>query len=134
MAEFNIPKDGEICWRELATRDLAAARSFYTEMFGWKLEQSKVAPSPLEYLEIHNGETAVGGLMPIDESWGPEPPPSHWTAYVAVKSADETAAKIKDNGGTVRHGPFDAPGVGRIVLAADPCGANFAAIEFEKPA
>src|SRR5690349_6203867 len=36
MAEFTIPKHGEICWRELATSDLEAAKTFYSNLFGWK--------------------------------------------------------------------------------------------------
>ncbi len=128
MAEFSIPKPGTICWRELATRDLEKATSFYAEMFGWHLEQSKI--TPMQYKEIHIAGRASGGMMPIDEKWGPNPPPSHWTAYIAVENADETAAKIKANGGSMRQEPFDAPGVGRIALCTDPDGANFAIIQF----
>ena len=130
MAEFSIPKPGTICWRELATRDLDKATSFYAEMFGWHLEQSKV--TPMQYSEIHIAGRASGGMMPIDEKWGDNPPPSHWTAYIAVENADETAAKIKANGGSMRQEPFDAPGVGRIGLCTDPDGANFAIIQFAK--
>lgn len=128
MAEFSIPKNGEICWRELATKDLATAKTFYQGLFGWNLEQSKV--TPMAYSEIHTGDQAVGGMMPIDANWGENPPPSHWTAYIAVADADETAAKIKANGGSIRQEPFDAPGVGRIGLCTDPDGANFAIIQF----
>jgi predicted enzyme related to lactoylglutathione lyase len=130
MADFTIPAHGTICWRELATKDLPAAEQFYKQMFGWALAQSKV--TPMKYSEIHTDGTAVGGMMPIDENWGPVP--SHWTAYIAVTNADETSEKIKENGGTLRQEPFDAPGVGRIALATDPCGANFAIIQFEQPA
>ncbi|MGQ0540842.1 MAG: VOC family protein [Blastocatellia bacterium] len=128
MAEFSIPKHGEICWRELATKDLDAATTFYKELFGWNLEQSKV--TPMVYKEIHFNGEAVGGMMAIDASWGENPPPSHWSAYIAVDNADETVAKIKENGGGVRQEPFDAPGVGRIALVNDPSGANFALIQF----
>lgn len=131
MAEFEIPGPGTICWRELATRDLEAAKNFYGEMFGWQFQQSKV--TPLNYAEIHLDGTAYGGMMPIDESWGADPPPSHWSTYIAVANADETAAKIKANGGSMRQEPFDAPGVGRIGLCTDPSGANFAIIEFAQP-
>jgi predicted enzyme related to lactoylglutathione lyase len=130
MAEFSIPKPGTICWRELMTKDLDAAKAFYSGMFGWQLEQSKV--TPMTYAEIHLDGTAYGGMMPIDAAWGDVP--SHWTAYVAVANADETAAKIKENGGSMRQEPFDAPGVGRIGLCTDPAGANFAIIQFEQPA
>jgi len=132
MAEFSIPKAGTICWRELATRDFDKAKHFYRELLGWDLEQSKI--TPMSYAEIHIDSRAVGGMMPIDEKWGDDPPPSHWTAYVAVANADETAAKIKANGGSMRQGPFDAPGVGRIGLCTDPSGAGFAIIQFAEPA
>ncbi|HBR56741.1 MAG TPA: hypothetical protein DEA22_04625 [Blastocatellia bacterium] len=132
MAEFQIPKHGTVCWRELATRHLDKSVEFYRELLGWDLVQSKVTQMP--YLEINVSNQAVGGMMQIDESWGENPPPSHWSAYIAVENADETARKIRENGGSLRCEPFDAPGVGRIALASDPCGANFAIIQFAAPA
>jgi len=128
MADFNVPNHGEICWRELATRDLPKALDFYSKLFGWSLEQSKM--TPLEYKEIHLGDFACGGMMAIDEKWGPEPPPSHWSTYIAVDNADETVEKITANGGSVRVPPFDAPGVGRMSMVADPSGAAFSIIQF----
>jgi uncharacterized protein len=131
MAEFPMPNHGEICWRELATRDLPAALSFYSQLFGWKLEQTKV--TEMDYKEIHINDTAYGGMMAIDDNWGLEPPPSHWSTYIAVDNADETVEKIKANGGSIRVPPFDAPGVGRISMVAEPSGAPFAIIQFAKP-
>jgi len=130
MAEFDIPKAGEICWRELRTKDLPAALEFYSKLFGWTLEQSKVAAG-MEYKEILVDGTAAGGMMPMDASWGEVP--SHWANYVAVDSADETAEKITANGGSVHVPPFDAPGVGRMAMVADPSGADFAIIQFVAP-
>ena len=132
MAQFDIPKPGEICWRELATKDLPAALEFYSKLFGWKLEQTKV--SQMEYKEIIVDGVGYGGMMAIDENWGPEPPPSHWNTYVAVKNTDETVEKIKANGGSVKVPPFDAPGVGRMSVVADPSGAAFSVIQFAAPA
>ena len=132
MAQFDIPKPGEICWRELATKDLSKALEFYSALFGWKLEQTKV--SQIEYKEIQIDGVAYGGMMAIDESWGPEPPPSHWNNYIAVENADETVEKIKANGGSIKVPPFDAPGVGRMSVVADPSGAAFSVIQFAAPA
>ncbi len=128
MAEFTILKHGEVCWRELATKDLSAAQTFYQELFGWNIAQSKV--TPMDYKEIHVEGVAKGGMMAIDEKWGPEPPLSHWSTYIAVDNADETVEKITVNGGSVRVPPFDAPGVGRMSMVMDPSGANFAIIQF----
>ena len=128
MAEFNIPSPGSICWRELRTKDLPAAMSFYTELFGWNLPQTKI--SPMDYKEIVIDDVAYGGMMPMQgDDWGDAP--SHWATYIAVANADETVGKITENGGSVRVPPFDAPGVGRMAMVADCCGADFAIIQFE---
>ena len=132
MANFDIPNHGEICWRELRTKDLGAALEFYTKLFGWTLEQSKVAAG-MEYKEIIIDGTATGGMMSMEgDDWGDLP--SHWASYIAVENADETVAKITANGGSIHVPPFDAPGVGRMSMVADPSGANFAIIQFVAPA
>jgi len=128
MADLEIPKAGEICWRELRTKDPAAAQEFYSKLFGWTLEQSKVAAG-MDYKEIILNGTAQGGMMGMDDpEWGGVP--SHWANYIAVDDADTTAAKITENGGKVQVPPFDAPGVGRMAMVADPSGAGFAIIQF----
>jgi predicted enzyme related to lactoylglutathione lyase len=129
MADFEIPNAGEICWRELRTKDLGAAAEFYSKLFGWSLEQSKVTEMP--YSEIILNGTAQGGMMAMTDEWGEAP--SHWASYIAVESADETAEKITANGGTIQVPPFDAPGVGRMAMVADPSGAGFAIIQFAQP-
>lgn len=126
MAEFTIPKSGELCWRELRTKDLPAALEFYSKLFGWTLEQTKV--TEMDYKEIIMDGVAHGGMMAMEAEWGEVP--SHWANYIAVDNADETAAKITANGGTVQVPPFDAPGVGRMAMVADPSGADFAIIQF----
>lgn len=131
MADFNIPKHGEICWRELRSKNLGAAIEFYTKLFGWTLEQSNVTGG-MEYKEIIVGGSACGGMMSMEgDDWGEMP--SHWASYIAVDNADETVAKITENGGSVHVPPFDAPGVGRMSMVADPSGANFAIIQFTQP-
>ncbi|HMS40835.1 MAG TPA: VOC family protein [Pyrinomonadaceae bacterium] len=130
MAEFTIPKHGEICWRELNTQNLDAAKTFYQGLFGWNLEQSKV--SPVQYDEIHFNGEAVGGMMQITKEWGEnwEKIPSSWMSYIAVENCDETIEKIKLNGGDVCIPAFDAPGVGRMSVVKDPSGAAFSIIQF----
>ena len=131
MADFDIPKHGEICWRELRTKDLPASIEFYTKLFGWELPQSKVA-TVIEYKEIVIDGAAKGGMMAMTgDDWGELP--SHWASYIAVDSADDTVAKITENGGSIHVPPFDAPGVGRMAMVADPSGANFAIIQFTQP-
>jgi len=130
MAEFSLPKNGEICWYELTTQNVEQAKEFYQGLFGWNLEKSKV--SPIDYTEIHLGQKAIGGMMQITKEWGEgwENIPAHWMTYIAVDNCDETIEKIKMNGGGVCVSPFDAPGVGRMSVVNDPSGATFSVIQF----
>ena len=133
MAEFTVPPHGTVCWRELTAQKIDEARAFYGDILGWNLEQSKMTSIP--YTEIHVNGQAVGGMMKIDEQWGDgwENIPAHWMTYIAVDNCDETAAKIRENGGNVCVPPFDAPGVGRMSVVSDPSGATFSVIQFVAP-
>ena len=130
MAEFTIPKHGEISWRELTAQNVGAAKDFYQGLFGWSLEQSKV--SAMKYDEIHFGGKAVGGMLEINEQWGEnwEKIPPHWMSYIAVDDITLTVEKIKENGGGVCVGPFEVPGVGKMSVVNDPCGITFSIIQF----
>ena len=48
-----------------------------------------------------------------------------WNTYVWVDSADETAAKVREAGGSVLKEPFDVMDAGRMGVFADPEGAVF---------
>ena len=130
MAEFEKPKHGEICWRELNTQNLSTAIDFYKELFGWTFEPSKL--SPTDYREIHFGDKPVGGAMEINEGWGEnwQQIPSAWMSYIAVDDIAESVEKIKQNGGGVCIAPFDAPGIGKISVVNDPSGIPFSVIQF----
>lgn len=130
MAEFEKPKHGEICWRELHTKNLGEATEFYKQLFGWTLEQSKL--SPMQYQEIHMDGKAVGGMMEINEGWGEnwQEIPSAWRSYIAVDDIAESVKKIKENGGDICVTPFDAPGVGKMSVVTDPSGIVFSVIQF----
>jgi predicted enzyme related to lactoylglutathione lyase len=63
----------------------------------------------------------------MDAQW--EGIPSNWGIYFRVEDCDATAERVKELGGKVCHGPFDAPGVGRIAVLSDPQGAYFSVIK-----
>lgn len=130
MAEFTIPKHGEICWHELTTNNVGAAKQFYTELLGWKLKQSEIAP--VEYPEIYVGDRPVGGMIQMTADWGDSLLPSHWMTYIAVDDINQTVEKIKEYGGAVCIPPFDAPKVGLISVVNDPGGASFSIIQFAR--
>jgi uncharacterized protein len=130
MAEFEKPKHGEICWRELHTQNLGAAVEFYQGLFGWTMAQSPL--SPIEYKEIHFADKVVGGMMEINEGWGEnwQNIPAAWRSYIAVDDIAESVENIKKFGGGVSVPPFDAPGIGKISVVTDPSGITFSVIQF----
>ena len=48
-----------------------------------------------------------------------------WNTYVWVEDADETAAKVREAGGTVLQRAADVGDSGRMAVFADPAGAAF---------
>lgn len=124
MSEHKIPGDGAFCWNELATRDLDAAKKFYTELLGWQLKQSDAAG--MAYHEIVAGGEHVGGLYQMGPEHGDAP--SHWMAYVAVDDVDAKASQVEELGGKVCVPPTDIPNVGRFCMINDPAGATISLI------
>lgn len=112
---------GAMCWREVAVRDAAAARGFYTALFG--LEARPLGAPGMVYETLHCGDQTVGGIMQMDEHW-PADVPAHWMTYFAVEDADAAAGRVTAGGGKVCVPPFDTP-YGRIAVVNDPWGATF---------
>ncbi len=113
---------GTFCWTELATRDVEAAKKFYTELIGWETEESDIGEGKYTVLKIPGQKCSVGGMMAMDgPQW--EGLPSHWMPYIAVNDIDDRAKKCVELGGTVKVPPMDIPTVGRFCVIADPTGA-----------
>ena len=122
-------KPGTFCWVELGTSDDAAAKKFYTDLFGWGTNENDMGEMGTYYIFTKNGKEAaamyrLGANMPM---------PPHWMPYVAVTSADETAAKAKSMGAEL-NGPFDVFDMGRMAVIKDPQGAHLAVWEEKKHA
>lgn len=129
MAEHEMPKSGAFCWNELATKDLGAAKKFYTELLGWQLEVSNAAG--MSYIEIVVGGEHIGGMYQMTAEDGDAP--SHWMSYVAVDDVDERAKKAAELGGNVCVPPTDIPNVGRFCVITDPTGAAFSLVRLSGP-
>ena len=117
-------RDGYIpgvpCWVDTSQPDPAKATDFYGGLFGWEFEQVMPEDSDREYfLARINGKT-VGAVGSVPEG---APPMAMWNTYIWVDSADDSAAKAKEAGGTVVMEPFDIMDAGRMAVIADPEGA-----------
>lgn len=124
MAEHVLPANGTFCWNELATKDLEAAKKFYTELLGWKLTESTAAG--MVYNEIVVGNEHVGGMYQMTAEDGDAP--SHWMPYVAVEDVDAKAKQVEELGGRVCVPPSDIPNVGRFCVITDPSGATLSLV------
>jgi predicted enzyme related to lactoylglutathione lyase len=102
---------------ELATTDLAKAKSFYGQLFAWTLEDMPMGE--MNYTMIRVGEGTGGGMMK-----NPMPgAPSVWLAYVLVDDVRAAIAKAQSLGASVLSDPTEVMSVGTISIITDPTGA-----------
>lgn len=118
--------EGTPCWIELATSDREAAKDFYTTLFGWTPNEIPMQPGHPYVLLQKNGTNAAALYTRRDIH-------PNWATYIAVKSADASAEKVKALGGQIIDGPFDVMGMGRMAFAMDPARAMFALWQPLKP-
>jgi uncharacterized protein len=107
---------GTFSWVDLSTSDAAAAKSFYSDLFGWEFEDNEVPGGAIYSMCKLDG----ADVCAIAEQ--PEVPP-HWNSYVTVTDADEAVAKAKELGATVIEDAFDVMEVGRMGVFSDPTKA-----------
>ncbi|HUJ23604.1 MAG TPA: VOC family protein [Bryobacteraceae bacterium] len=115
---------GCFCWVELGTTDAKAAKSFYGGLFGWQPNDMPMGPDQFYTMLRINGKD-VGAMYELDKNMREMGIPPHWMQYVAVSSADESAARVEPLGGKVMKGPFDVFDAGRMAVIQDPTGAVF---------
>jgi predicted enzyme related to lactoylglutathione lyase len=121
MEAHDVTKEGEICWNELLTSDSAAAVSFYTEVFGWKILQEMDMGPMGKYRIFGIGDKQLGGMMTLPPG---NPFPPAWLYYVETSNIDNAIARATKQGAKVMNGPMDVPG-GRAAQLMDPQGAAF---------
>jgi uncharacterized protein len=122
MAELDRYIPGVPCWVDTNQPDPAAAAAFYSGLFDWEVEDVMPAGSPASYFigRIRGGD--VAGIGPLPEGSSPA---VVWNTYIWVESADETAARVTEAGGSVLVEPSDVMQAGRAAVFSDPEGAVF---------
>jgi uncharacterized protein len=113
---------GVPCWVDTSQPDPEAAVAFYGDLFGWEFEDVMPPGSGASYFTARIRGGDVAAIAPIAEG---APPAAMWNTYIWVESADETAGKVRDAGGSVVSEPFDVLDAGRMAVFADPEGALF---------
>jgi len=118
VERFN--EHGCLVWNEAAVPDPAAARTFYTALFGWSWD-------PVEGLDTYQtfrlGDRWLGGLGAVGDS-----PVPGWGVCFAVTDTDATVAAVTGRGGSVLL-PAQDSAYGRYAVVADPQGAAFSLMQ-----
>ena len=112
-----IHHQGKFVWNDLLTENVAAAKDFYGQLFGWTFEQHD------RYTVVKNEGQSIGGMLQvgdkdnvIDEA--------RWICALSVADVDKAASLVTEEGGIVHEGPLDMLNRGRAALISDPQGAE----------
>ncbi|HEY7564296.1 MAG TPA: VOC family protein [Acidimicrobiia bacterium] len=114
---------------ELSTDDVDRAAAFYTDLFGWRIEEIDTHGGP-RYWGIHHEGAASslnGGMRQL--SAGQKGLPPYWMPYFTVANVDYAVATATDGGGKVLMKPVELPTGSKIAVLSDPQGATFAIFE-----
>jgi predicted enzyme related to lactoylglutathione lyase len=120
-------RNGIFSWCELITTDVAAAKDFYTKLFGWNTEE--MSTPEMSYTVIKAGDKEIGGIMAVPKE--AQGMPAMWGAYITVTDVDITARIAEQLGGKLLVPPQDIPDVGRFCVIQDPQGAIINAITYK---
>jgi hypothetical protein len=115
---------GTFCWVELGTTDQPAAKKFYSDLFGWSVNDLPIGPDSF-YTMLQLRGKDVAALCQLNPEQLAQGIPPHWLLYIAVESADEAAKAVIAAGGKTMMEPFDVFDAGRMTVAQDPAGATF---------
>jgi predicted enzyme related to lactoylglutathione lyase len=102
-----------LCWFEIPADNIDRAKTFYSELFGWKIANM---PGMTDYLHIDTGgpdEALDGGIM------ARRSPGQAITNYVFVDSISKYVATVEKLGGKVCVPKTEVPQMGYFAICQD---------------
>ncbi|MDQ1249678.1 MAG: uncharacterized protein QG597_4054, partial [Actinomycetota bacterium] len=113
--------EGLFGWIDLTTSDVAAAKDFYTGLFGWT---SVDLPTPMgvDYTQFSIDGKLVAGMGPLPPEMAAGGMPSFWSSYVITADLDAALGRVAEAGGQVVVPAMDVMEQGRMAMVADPSG------------
>jgi uncharacterized protein len=129
MPDHSTPAVGTFCWVELQTTDVAAARAFYSSIFGWTIVDTP-DPAPYGIASIDGRMTA--GLMELPPEALATGVSPRWLSYVAVDDVEAFSRRAVDLGATLLVPPATM-GPGTISVLRDPTDSILALWHGEQP-
>ncbi|MFJ5309269.1 VOC family protein [Streptomyces sp. NPDC088350] len=115
-----VQPEGTPCWADAMFSDVEGAKSFYGDVLGWTFGEASSEYG--NYTQAFVDGKAVAAVVPPMPGQEGQ---SQWCLYLASPDATATAAKIRENGGTVLMEPMQVGEFGTMCLASEPSGAVF---------
>ena len=112
--------NGTPCWIDVMVTDPAAAREFYSGLFGWDIQDGP--PEAGGYLMCMLNGRPAAAISPKPED---NPFPNVWSTYLASDDLDTTVGRAREAGGQFMMEPMDVLTAGRIAFGMDPAGAPY---------
>ncbi len=125
--EASADGPGAVRWFGLLTEDAAAARAFYTDLFGWQMERT----SSGGYVAIRDGQP-FAGITQIGRTT-PEINESTWLVGVVVSDLPGSVATARRLGARVLRDVSRVEGFAQWAVIEDPQGAQVLLIVPERP-
>lgn len=125
MGERTGYPPGTFSWTDLGTTDLAGAKTFYTELFGWELEDMPAGEGMVYSMARVDGKY-VAAVYEQDEDQRSQGVPPNWLNFITVDDIEARTAEAERLGGAILSPPIDVQDSGRMSLVSDPTGAVFA--------
>jgi predicted enzyme related to lactoylglutathione lyase len=100
---------------EVVGKDGAALRSFYRELFGWRIDE---VPGEMDYGMVSSADAGIEGGIGATPDGGA----GHTTFYVDSADPQATLDRAESLGAKALLQPTELPGGGVIALLADPEG------------
>ncbi|MEI9980654.1 MAG: VOC family protein [Edaphobacter sp.] len=111
--------DNSFCHVELASTDVAKAKTFYSTLFSWKLTDTDMGGGMI-YTTFKPEGGPGGGMMQH-----PAPgAPSAWLPYVLVDDVAAATQKAQSLGAKIIRDKTEVPQMGWFSIITDPTGAH----------
>ncbi len=129
LPPLNVPAStehhtGKRIYAELVTPDIAAAKQFYGQLFGWTFEDF-IQRDAIFTQASQNGQV-IGGIYQKPLPPGRRP---NWICFIATQNVAATTAQATQNGAKILLAPRAFANLGQEAILADPQGAVFAILQ-----
>ncbi|WP_091470137.1 VOC family protein [Paenarthrobacter nitroguajacolicus] len=114
---------GEPCWADLQTRDVAAAKTFYEQVFGWTFKDLPT-PDGRSYAQAFVKDQLVAVIAPQNSMQEAAGTRGQWNIYISATDTEEIAEDAVHAGGKLQFGPEAVADTGVLAFIEPPGGGT----------